>query len=141
MNDIVTASLTEDRWADVVALFGNRGDPSWCWCQYFVTTGSSYSQSADANMVAFRDQVISGARPPGQLAYAAHNLAGPALGWVQVGPRTSYPRVCGNRARQAVARRVADDLTDESVWAVTCFVVKVGQRGTGATRPVMRLTL
>ena len=41
--------------------------------------------------------------------------------------------MCGNRALRQVA---GDDIDDPGVWAVTCFVVKVGHRRRGlAARP------
>ena len=121
--------LTGGRWPDVVALFGTRGDPSWCWCQYFLTTGQSYTESAETNKRAFRAQVTSGDRPPGLLAYAGDE----AVGWVQLGPRTAYPRLCQSRA----LAKVSGDLADGSVWAVTCFVVKVGHRRRGVGRQLL----
>jgi ribosomal protein S18 acetylase RimI-like enzyme len=107
-----------------VALFGTRGDPSWCWCQFFLTTGKGYAQSAAANQAALHAQVTSGARPPGLLAYAGNE----AVGWVQLGPRTAYRRWCESTALAAVT---GHDLADDTVWAVTCFVVKVGRRRSG----------
>ena len=121
--DLEVRALTPARFDDVVDLFGTRGDPSWCWCQFFLTTGSDYTRSAEENREALRDQAARRPRP-GLIAYAA----GTPIGWVQVGPRRTYPRVCGNRALRQVA---GDDIDDPGVWAVTCFVVKVGHRRRG----------
>ena len=122
-DDLEFRALTRGRFADVVDLFGTRGDPSWCWCQYFVTTGDAYRHSSDANRAALERQAAH--RPsPGLIAYAG----GTPVGWVQVGPRTAYPRLCGNRALVSV---VGDDIDDPQVWAVTCFVVRVGHRRKG----------
>jgi GNAT superfamily N-acetyltransferase len=136
--DVVIHPMTPERWDDLADLFGTRGDPSWCWCQYFLTTGRSYSDSAERNKADLRSQVTSSTRPVGLLAYAAQPAAGsgaasagggeqPAVGWVQVGPRPSFPRIVEGRAMA----KVVDDLEDESVWAITCFVVKVGWRRKG----------
>ena len=124
--DLEVRALTPSRFDDVVDLFGTRGDPSWCWCQFFLTTGGSYTTSADENRDAL--QVQAGRRPrPGLLAYDE----GTPVGWVQVGPRPGYPRLTGNRALNAVS---GSDIDDAGVWAVTCFVTKVGhrRRGVGA---------
>ena len=121
--DLDVRALTPARFDDVVDLFGTRGDPSWCWCQFFVTTGRDYTRSADVNREALRAQASRRPRP-GLVAYAE----GAPVGWVQVGPRPSFPRWGGNRTVQAVA---GDDLDDRGVWAVTCFVVKVGHRRRG----------
>jgi GNAT superfamily N-acetyltransferase len=121
--DLEVRALTPARFGDVVELFGTRGDPSWCWCQFFLTTGRGYTRSADENREALRAQAAGRPRPA-LLAYSA----GQPVGWVQVGPRPTYPRVCGNRALRQVA---GDDIDDPGVWAVTCFVVKVGHRRRG----------
>ena len=68
---ITVTPATAARWDDVVGTFGTKGDPSWCWCQYFVTTGSSYEKSAAANKDARHGQVTarpSTTRPAGLLA-------------------------------------------------------------------------
>jgi GNAT superfamily N-acetyltransferase len=122
-DDLEFRGLTPGRFADVVDLFGTRGDPSWCWCQYFVTTGETYRHSSDGNRAALERQAAR-RPPPGLLAYAG----GTPVGWVQVGPRTAYPRLCGNRGLLAVT---GEDIADPDVWAVTCFVVRVGQRRKG----------
>ena len=121
--DLEVRALTPSRFDDVVDLFGTRGDPSWCWCQYFLTTGNDDTRSADDNREALRAQAAR-RRRPGLVAYAG----GTPVGWVQVGPRPSYPRLTGNRALAKVA---GDDMGDTGVWAVTCFVVKVGRRRRG----------
>lgn len=147
MADLEIHPVSDDRWPDLVELFGTRGDPSWCWCQFFVTTGNGYGKSAERNRAALHDQVRAATVPPGLIAYAVepaadHRGAGPgatghggqvAVGWAQVGPRTTFPRVCENRAMA----KVVDDLDDESVWAVTCFVVKVGQRRRGVSAALL----
>ena len=48
-DEVVTAPLTEQGWDDLVAVFGTRGDPSWCWCQFFLTTGKDHTRSSAAN--------------------------------------------------------------------------------------------
>jgi GNAT superfamily N-acetyltransferase len=145
-DDIVIRPISPARWDDLVELFGTRGDPSWCWCQYFLTTGRSYEESAERNKADLRAQIESAAVPQGLIAYAA-SLASDAgtasewaeeglaerveegipVGWVQVGPRTGFPRITQGRDMS----KVVDDLDDESVWAVTCFVVRVGWRRKG----------
>jgi GNAT superfamily N-acetyltransferase len=138
VTDVVIRPISPARWDDLVQLFGTRGDPSWCWCQYFLTTGRSYEESAARNKADLRAQIASAAVPPGLVAYAAPPAPdagttsegveeGIPVGWVQVGPRTGFPRITQGRDMP----RVVDDLDDESVWAVTCFVVKVGWRRKG----------
>ncbi len=116
-------ALTRSRFADVVDLFGTRGDPSWCWCQFFHDTGGTNNTSAAANREALRAQAARHPRP-GLLAYDGDT----PVGWVQVGPRPGFARLIANSALRAVA---GGDLDDRGVWSVTCFVVKVGHRRRG----------
>lgn len=142
MTDVTILPITAERFVDLVELFGTRGAPSWCWCQYFLTTGSSYERSAEDNKAQLRSQVQSSTSPVGLIAYAAGpgpaGAPGPsaageatAVGWVQLGPRPKFPRITQSRGLQKVAAEEGDDLEDDCVWAVTCFVVKVGWRRKG----------
>ena len=130
-HEVVTAPLTAEGWDDLVALFGTRGDPSWCWCQYFLTTGKDFTQSSATNRAALHQQVSSGDRPQGVIA----RLADEPVGWAQLGPRPAYPRLCASRVLRSVT---GDDMDDPSVWSVTCFVVKVGRRRQGVATALLR---
>jgi GNAT superfamily N-acetyltransferase len=112
------------RWSDVAEVFGTRGDPSWCWCQFFLTTGNGYTESAPRNRRALRRQIQGAATAPGLVAYVDDQPAG----WLQLGPRDRFPRVVGNRA---AAEALGDEAATEDVWRTTCFVVKVGRRRQG----------
>lgn len=133
---------TADRWEDLTAVFGTRGDPSWCWCQFFVTTGNGYAHSPEANRAALHDDVVTSTTPPGLLA---HHDGEPA-GWLQLGPRERFPRVTGNsRLVEVVAGldtgndpgAASDDRGAAKPWRVTCFVVKVGHRRKGVAHALL----
>lgn len=121
---LAVVPATSERWPDLEVVFGTRGDPSWCFCQFFLTTGSGYRESAERNRQALCAQV-SHQLPPGLLAYAGSE----PVGWVQVGPRAFYPRITGNR--------LTADLDSEGVWRCTCFVVRVGHRRRGVARALL----
>ncbi|WP_169787702.1 GNAT family N-acetyltransferase [Luteipulveratus mongoliensis] len=122
--------MSPDRWDDLVALFGTRGDPAWCWCQFFVTTGQGYSTDRASNQESLRAQVAASERPLGLLAYGG----GVPIGWLAVGPLTSYDRLTSSRSLAAVR----GDSDDENVWRTTCFVVKVGHRRRGVATALLR---
>lgn len=61
----------------------------------------------------------------GCLAYAGQE----PVGWVQVGPRASYPRITTNRSTAS--------LDSDGVWRCTCFVVRVGHRRRGVARALL----
>lgn len=116
--------VSRERWPDVEAVFGTRGDPSWCFCQFCVTTGRSYEESAEHNREALCAQVAE-QPPPGLLAYKGSE----PVGWVQVGPRESFPRITTSPTTAA--------LDSDGVWRCTCFVVRVGHRRQGVARALL----
>ena len=62
-------------------------------------------------------------------------LDGEPVGWCAVEPRTVYPRL--PRQRLAWKER-GEDLADDSVWAVSCFVTRAGFRRRGVTYALAR---
>ena len=76
-DEVVVEPATPDRRDDVVAVFGTRGDPPWCWCQHFLTTGQGCTTSAEANRHALEHQVTGrcGSRSAGVCRGAAGGVA------------------------------------------------------------------
>jgi GNAT superfamily N-acetyltransferase len=68
----------------------------------------------------------------GLVAYLDHE----PVGWCAVEQRTTYPRLL-LKTRVPWADR-AEDKSDDSVWAVTCFVTRVGYRRRGISRALAR---
>ena len=129
MDDLTIRPLTQDRWDDLVALFGTRGDAARCWCQFFHTTGGSYWEHPENNQDALRSQVWASTRPLGVLAYGG----GVPIGWLAAGPLGSYERLTSSTALADVRQRPID----EKVWRTTCFVVKVGRRKRGVATALL----
>jgi GNAT superfamily N-acetyltransferase len=118
------------RWDDVVTVMGTRGDPSWCWCQFFHLAGAAWSASSAPGRRSALQQQVCGAGPaPGVLAYREDR----PLGWCQVGPKPSFARL--RTARVSLAPREQPD--PDALWAVTCFVVPVGQRRRGVASALL----
>lgn len=117
---------TADRWSDVIAVFGRRGeDPSWCWCQLFLrpaTAAHPADHPAPDNRAALDQQIKRAVVPPGLIAYVDDHPAG----WTRVGPRAGFPGVTGNKA---LARVLSAD--EAGVWWVTCFAVDPRYRRSG----------
>lgn len=128
---------TPDRWDDLTTVFGTRGDPARCWCQWFRVRSSGWQAGTPAaNREALRAELAAvGPQqpPPGVIAY----LDGEPRGWCAIGPRTGYPRLV---ASPRVGPRVlaGDDLEDDGVWSVTCFGVPVGRRRQGLGKPLLQ---
>lgn len=118
--------LTEDRFADLAALFGERGACGGCWCMFWRLSRQAFEAGKGAgNRRAMRRIVVSGG-VPGILAYAG----GTPIGWCAVAPRASYPRL--------ERSRVLAPVDDEPVWSVVCFFVARPWRRRGVTVALLR---
>jgi GNAT superfamily N-acetyltransferase len=132
--------VTEAPWDDVRTVFGTRGDPATCWCQFFKVDNAAW-KAPDARR-AFEhalceqiDAATAGRRVgPGVLAYSGSDDDGwQPVGWAAVEPRPGYPFLLGRRATP-----VLGDPDDASIWAITCFVVRVGHRRKGVGGALLR---
>jgi GNAT superfamily N-acetyltransferase len=116
-------AATADRWDDVVACFGRRGnDPGWCWCQAFIGPAPDGN-----NREALHSQISAARIPVGLLAYVDER----PVGWTRVAPRSELPGVRTNRALQ----RILPD--DPGAWWVTCFAVDARHRERGVGRALL----
>ena len=116
---------TGDRWCDLVKVFGRRGeDPSWCWCQLFLSSSEDQFTPASGiadNRRALHQEIIHAAVPPGLIAY----VDGRPVGWTRVGPRSALPRVAANRALARVLGESPD------AWWVACLAIDSVHRRSG----------
>lgn len=128
--DIRIVPVDEVPWGDVQTVFGTRGDPAGCWCQWFKLNGDEWrTKDAATCESALREQTRR--RPvPGLIAY----LNDEPVGWVAVEPRSAYPRL---RTARVVTTGSSEPLDDPSVWSVTCFVVRVGFRRRGVSSALL----
>jgi len=121
--ELAIKPLTPRRLPDLAALFGQGGDPKWCWCAYFRVRGMNWSNStAAANRAVLTAAARAGAtrgRAPGLVAY--HD--GEAVGWVGLSPREDYERL----EHSTLLARV----DAKPVWSIVCFVVGRRARGQG----------
>jgi GNAT superfamily N-acetyltransferase len=127
----------EASWEDIQAVLGRRGEPSSCQCQrYKMQPGESWaSVGADELALRLRRQTAGHAAWGTTSGLVAH-LDGEPVGWCAVEPRTAYPRLL-LKTRVPWAGR-AEDKTDDSVWAVSCLVTRVGFRRRGISRALVR---
>jgi len=117
---IVPAAEASDE--DIRTVFGTTGDPSRCWCQYFLLPNREWNESTveDRRGAFFARK----GRSPGLVAYRDDE----PVGWCAVEPRAHYPRILRS---QVLTRADAPDDDPEGTWAVSCFVVRVGHRRSG----------
>jgi GNAT superfamily N-acetyltransferase len=127
--DVTIRRVDEVPWSDAEMVFGTRGDPSTCWCQFFKITDSEWKTLGAAGRASCLQTQANAARDggaptPGLIAYAERE----PVGWVGVEPRTQYPRALRGTVVTDGSAQSADD---DSVWAIVCFVVRVGFRRRG----------
>ncbi|WP_300267354.1 GNAT family N-acetyltransferase [Microbacterium sp.] len=124
MPTITTALASPGIWDDIQHALSGGGDGRSCQCVWPVLTNKEWQTTdLDQRTVLFQQEVASD-RPPGLVAY----VDGEAAGWIRIGPRPAQRRL--GRTRNVVAA-TRQPLDDESVWAVSCFVVRREHRGQG----------
>jgi len=104
-----------------------RGVQSRCWCQWFRHNRPSFHATSLTQRRAAVQAQAEAPPPPGVLAYDA---SGVPSGWCAIAPRADYPRL-------TTYRMAAATKDEEGLWAVTCFVVRVGARRQGLTEVLL----
>jgi len=116
-------------FADVEAVFGTRGDPAHCWCQWYKIPGSDWrSVGDDALRDRLATQLEAEGAGPGLLAYDGDT----PVGWCAVEPRPNLIRL--PRSRIIAGGTPDPDFDDPAIWSVTCFVVPRPHRKRGVGR-------
>lgn len=131
--EVRVVSVADVSWDDVRTVFGTRGDPAGCWCQYFKLPNAEFELAEREGQCSgmLEQQVLANNPAPGVIAY----LGDEPVGWCAVEPRPNYPRL---RLAKVVTEGSQQDPEDASVWAVTCFVVRVGFRKRGVGGALLR---
>jgi GNAT superfamily N-acetyltransferase len=125
--DLRIEPVTAERWPDLVAVFGERGEASRCWCAFFRMPRREWASAPVAERRDLLHGVVAARREPGLLAY----LAGEPVGWVSVAPREDF-------LPHLERTRVLRPAPGEGIWSVLCFVVKPGHRRHGVAAALLR---
>ena len=125
-------------WEDLRAVFGTTGDTARCWCQRFrmLPKESWVSEGPDELAARLRDQTACGNRKARATSGLVAYLDGEPVGWCAVAPRADHPRLLRDYRVPWLGRN--QDKADTTVWAVTCFVTRVGYRRRGVSRALAR---
>lgn len=124
MATITIEPATTPRFDDVEHVFDAGGDARGCQCQWWMMPNTEWSKTSQEERRDMLADEIAAAPPPGLVAY----VDGEPAGWVRVGPRTRQVRL----GRTLIIRNSTEEpLDDESVWTVSCFVVRKNHRGQG----------
>jgi GNAT superfamily N-acetyltransferase len=124
MANITIEPATANRFDDAQHALSGGGDGHGCQCQWWMMPNSQWqSTTIEQRADMLRDE-MSAQPAPALIAY----VDGEAAGWVRVGPRTRQVRLARTRNFAANSEEPWDD---ESVWAVSCFVVRKEHRNQG----------
>lgn len=133
MSTITIEPVTPDRFADAEHALSGGGDGRSCQCQWWMITNAQWQGTSQEERQGMLRAEVDAGPPPALVAY----VDGEAAGWVRVGPRTAQQRIARTRA-------FADSphpFDDESVWAVSCFVIRREHRGAGLTAELLDAAL
>lgn len=132
MTGIKVVPANEAPWDDLQTIFGERGEAHRCQCQWFKVTASEWrALSLEDRAEQLRAQTECGYRDAGTTSGLIAYLDDEPVGWCAIEPRTEYPRLLGSRVPWSGRD---ESRTDESVWAVTCFVTRTGYRRRGVSK-------
>ncbi|WP_353829077.1 GNAT family N-acetyltransferase [Agromyces sp. SYSU T0242] len=115
-------------FVDVEAVFGTRGDPATCWCQWYKLRGAAFDGSSAGELRSrLAEQLAAPGPGPGLLAYEGDT----PVGWCAVEARADLPRLPFSHVASASPD---GDFGASDVWAVSCFVVprRFRRRGVAA---------
>ena len=133
---ISVVPANEASWEDLQTVFGTKGEAHWCQCQWFKVRASQWrSVPTQERADRLRGQTRCGDPDAGSTTGLVAYLDGEPVGWCAVEPRTAYERLL--RGRLPWTGR-DEDKADPGVWAVTCFVTRVGFRRRGVSRALAR---
>lgn len=125
--EVRTLELDTSTLPALEELFGGNGAVAGCWCTWFWQTNERLqANGSSGNRDLLRSRVRAG-DPIGILAMSGER----PLGWVAVGPRSSYPRL----DRSPVTRAVEPG--EDGIWSVTCFFVHRTHRRIGLARRLL----
>jgi GNAT superfamily N-acetyltransferase len=129
MTDLQIVPLTAERLPDLARLFGEGGDPKWCWCSFFRLRNVDFAGATPASNRAVLEGAVDATaedgRNPGLVAYRD----GEPIGWVSLGPRDDYARLRHSK--------ILAPVDDRPVWSIVCFVVSRRARKQGVAHALL----
>ncbi|HEX2153800.1 MAG TPA: GNAT family N-acetyltransferase [Acidimicrobiia bacterium] len=124
LGEMTTVPLSTERFADMEAVFGERGVARRCFCMYWRRPDGGFGDERD-NRDRFADVLRDNEHAPGLLGYIGDR----PVGWVQVGPRRDFPTLGRSRLLKPV--------DEVEPWTINCFVVATGHRKHGIGRGLL----
>jgi GNAT superfamily N-acetyltransferase len=133
LSQVVCRPANEASCDDLQAVFGRRGDAAVCQCQRFKLQPREAFGSfpREERAMRLRQQTDCGHPESGTTSGLVAYLDGEPVGWCAVEPRTAYTGLL--RVYRVPWDGRDEDKTDDTVWAVTCFVTRAGYRRQGVS--------
>ena len=128
------------KFQNLLKVFGTADYSGRCHCQRFKVRGWIWRDSTQEQRTAMLRAQTQCDQPdaPSTSGLVAYLEDEEPVGWVAVEPRTTYPKLRTTRIPWSGRN---EDKDDESVWSVTCFVVRKGYRGRGLTYLLAKATI
>ncbi len=134
---LTTRVANEASWGDLQKVLSSTA-PASCQCQRYKMQPKECLVTTSVEERAHRFRIQTDPDAPdaeattGLVAY----LDDEPVGWCAVEPRTAYIGLV--RGGRVAWTGRSEDRTDDSVWAVTCFVTRAGFRRRGISRALAR---
>lgn len=133
MSEIRVSPASADRFADVEHALTGGGDGASCWCQWWMLRAAEFDKTPREQRRELLKRDLEAAPPTGLVAYVDDVPAG----WVKVSARPSQPRLVRSRNVQ----QSPEPIDDDSVWAISCFVVRREFRRQGVSAKLLEAAL
>ena len=129
--NIRVVSANEASCEDLLAVFGDRGASATCFCQrYKLLPGEAFSKfPREERRGRLRAQARCGDPTADATSGLVAYLDDEPVGWCAVEPRPAYFGLA--RVYRVPWEGRDEDRSDDSVWSVTCVLVRPGHRGSG----------
>lgn len=128
----------EASWEDLQAVFGTRSSAARCQCQrYKLRPREAFSKfPVEERASRLREQTRCGHPESETTSGLVAYVDGEPAGWCAVEPRTAYEGLL--RVFRVPWEGRAEDKDDDTVWAVTCLLVRPGFRNRGLAYGLVR---
>lgn len=124
----MTFEIEPATWESFSDVMGENGGCGGCWCMLWRQS----SKGMAANMGESNRRLMQALFETGAVPGLVARQDGGAVGWIQVAPRSAFPRLERSRILQPV--------DDKPVWNVSCFLVHKAVRRQGLSRRLLEAT-
>lgn len=118
--------VTRERWADLEAVFGEKGAYGGCWCMFWRLERSEYKAQSGEDHKRVMQTLVEANHVPGLIAY----VDGVPAAWCAIAPRDDMIAL--------EKSRILKRIDDQPVWSITCFFVAKPYRQHGLMPQLVR---